>query len=93
MSKAEQIKKMVELIEESVFPIDSRGRFLIAEILYNANFRDITQLRDWLKSERDEKQGFLDEEHKSKYPRKDFKMGLTGIISTCQEVLNKLESL
>lgn len=62
MSKNEKknktIKAMIELIEESVFPIDARGRELIAEILYDADFRDVGELKKRIRKLQD-KDGML----------------------------------
>ena len=59
MSKNEKknktIKAMIELIEESVFPIDARGRELIAEILYDADFRDVGELKKRIRKLQDNK--------------------------------------
>ena len=88
MSKNEKknktIKAMIELIEESVFPIDARGRELIAEILYDADFRDVGELREWI----DKKLG------KTFITTADYEEGFyDGKREAWEEVLNKLESL
>jgi hypothetical protein len=80
MSKDEMIKKLEHILLMEVDTSEYDNRKKVAEALYDAGFRDVGELRNWLKEEKNKWKEEWD--------------GYNNLVQNpYQEILNKLESL